>query len=234
MPMMTRQARRESAASQKKPLSMRAKVTACAVLFVVMAVLLAPVIAQAMAAQAAGSAAAPTDAVETGMSIPFLKELASSAAYSYSGSKTVSGQQGSYDIDYACKVENDNFVIKTESDKHEYRQLYVNGEFTLVDDTQRTVQKGVCKFDYLDNNLISAISGRIIRTSDDILDGSRVTRVEIYKDSAVFAYYLNQQGALVRFYYIYDGNEVTLTLDSIAANGSGGASFDIPSGYSVK
>ena len=232
--MMTRQARRESAASEKKRLSTRAKVIACAVLFVAMAVLLAPVIAQAMAAQAAGGAAMPADAAETGMSFPFLSELATSTDYGYDGSKTVSGQQGAYGIEYACTVQNGNFVIQTENDKHEYRQMYVNGEFTLVDDTAKTIQKGVCKFDYLDENLISAISGRIIRTSEDILDGSRVTRVEIYKNGTVFAYYLNQQGALVRFYYIYDGNEVTLTLDRITANGSGGASFDIPSNYSVQ
>jgi hypothetical protein len=234
MPMMTRQARRENAASEKKHLSTRAKVTVCVVLFAAMAVLLAPVIAQAMAAQAAAGVAAPTEAAETGMSIPFLSKLATSGYYGYYGSKTVSGQQNSYGIEFACTVQNGNFVIQTESDNREYRQLYVDGEFSLVDDTQKTVQNGVCKFDYLDDNLISAISGRIIRTSEDILDGSRVTRVEIYKDGTVFAYYLNQQGVLVRFYYIYDGNEVTLTLDSIAANGSGGASFDIPSGYSVK
>jgi hypothetical protein len=231
--MMTRLARRESAASAKKPLGTRAKAIGCAVLFVAMAILLAPVIAQAMADKAAAGAAAPTETVETGMSIPFLADLSTSSYYGYYGSKTVSGQGGSYGVEYACTVQNDDFVVKTTSDKHDYRLMYVNGQYSLVDDTAKTIQKNVVKFDYLDSNLISAVSGKIIRTAGDILDGSQVTRVEIYKDGTVFTYYLNQQGVLIRFYYIYDGNEVTLNLDRIMLGDSCCASFEIPSSYSA-
>jgi len=230
---MTRRAQRENAASEKKYLSTRTQVILCAVLFIVMAALLAPLIAQAMAATAATDAATPA-AAETGMSIPFLRELATASRYSYDGIKTVSGLQGEHSTEFACAVQDDNFVVQTEVNQHKYRQLYVDGTYTLVDDTLKTVQPGVCKYDYMDGSLISAVSGRVIRTAADIIDGVNVTRVEIYKDGIVYAYYLNPQGVLVRFYYIYDGNEVTLDISQIRLGSSDGVSFDAPSGYSVR
>jgi hypothetical protein len=209
------------------------KVAVCAVLIVALAVFLAPAIAQLMATRAADAGASmPAETGETGMDIPFLAQLASASYYGLYGTKTVTGQEGSYRLEYACTVQGQDFVIKTTNNRHEYRQMYVNGRFKLVDDTDQTVQDDICKFDYLDNNLTSAISGKIIRTSGDIIDGNQVTRVEIYKDGIVFAYYLNQQGVLIRFYYIYDGNEVTLNLDRLMVGGSCCASFDIPSTYS--
>jgi hypothetical protein len=232
--MMTRQTRRANAVSEKKRLSTRTKAVACAVLFIVMAVLLAPLIAQSMAAMAAKSAAAPAETAETGMSIPCLKELAAATSYAYDGSKTVSGLKGEHSTEFVCAVQNGNFVVQTEINQHKYRQLYIGGSYTLVDDTLKSVQQGVCKYDYIDDNLISAVSGRVIRSAADIVDGIQVTRVEIYKDGVVYAYYLNQQGVLVRFYYIYDGNEVTLNLNQITLGGTSGVSFDVPSGYSVR
>jgi len=231
---MTPEYRRNNAVTKEKRLSTRTQVIVCAVLFVVMAVLVAPFIAQAMAKMASADAAAPSEPVETGMSIPFLKELATAAGYAYEGSRTVSGMQGVHSTEYACAVQGDNFVVKIEVNQHEYRQLYTDGNYTLVDDTLKIVQPGVCKYDYIDDKLISAISGRLIRVADDIIDGVQATRVEVYYDGTVYAYYLNQQGVLIRFYYIYDGNEVTLNLSQITPGNTGGVSFDIPSGYSVR
>jgi len=231
---MTRRARRANAASEKKRLSTRAQILLCAVLFIAMAALLSPVIAQAMAKRAAAGAAAPAAPAETGMSVPFLKELATASRYSYEGVKTVSGMQGEHSTEFACAVQGDDFVVQTEVSQHKYRQLYVDGSYTLVDDTLKTVQPGVCKYDYMDGSLISAISGRIIRTAADIIDGVHVTRVEIYKDGVVYAYYLNPQGVLVRFYYIYDGNEVTLNISQVTPGSADAVSFNIPSGYSVR
>jgi len=216
-----------------KRLTTPVKAVALAILFLMMAVLLAPVIAQAMASQAAGNASAPSEqAGETGMDVPFLSSLVSTNLYGFYGIKSVSGQEGSYGMEYACTVQGDNFVVKTSSNKHDYRQMYIDGEYQLVDDTAKTIQKGVLKFDYIDSNLTSAISGKVIRSSGDIIDGNQVTRVEIYKDGTVFAYFLNQQGVLVRFYYIYDGNEISLDLERIMVGGACCASFDIPSTYS--
>lgn len=232
--MTTHRARRENAASEKKRLSTRMQVILCAVLFIVMAALLAPLIAQAMAARAATGAAAPAAAAETGMNIPFLKELATAPRYSYDGIKTVTGLQGEHSTEFACAIKGNDFVVQTEVNQHKYRQLYVDGTYTLVDDTLKTVQPGVCKYDYMDDSLISAVSGRVIRTAADIIDGVNVTRVEIYKDGIVYAYYLNPQGVLVRFYYIYDGNVVTLNISQITLGSADGVSFDVPSGYSVR
>jgi len=231
---ITHRARRANAALEKKRLSTRTQIIICAVLFIVMAALFAPAIAQAMAARAAAGAAAPAASAETGMSIPFLKELAAASRYSYDGVKTVYSLQGAHSTEFACAVQDDNFVVQTEVNQHKYRQLYVDGTYTLVDDTLKTVQPGVCKYDYMDGSLISAVSGRVIRTAADIIDGVNVTRVEIYKDGIVYAYYLNPQGVLVRFYYIYDGNEVTLDISQIRLGSSDGVSFDAPSGYSVR
>jgi hypothetical protein len=231
---MTRRARRANAASEKKRLSTRTQILLCAVLFIAMAALLSPVIAQAMAKRAAAGAAAQAIAAETGMIVPFLRELATASRYSYDAVKTVSGMQGEHSTEFSCAVQDDNFVVQTEVNQHRYRQLYVDGSYTLVDDTLKTVQPGVCKYDYMDGSLISAISGRVIRTAADIIDGINVTRVEIYKDGFVYAYYLNPQGVLVRFYYIYDGNEVTLDISQITLGSSDGVSFDVPSGYSVR
>lgn len=231
---MTHRARRANAASEKKRLSTRARIILCAVLFVAMAALLSPVIAQAMEAGAAAGAAAPEVSAESGMSLPFLKELATASRYSYDGVKTVTGMQGEHSTEFSCAVKENDFVVQTEVNQHKYRQLYVDGSYTLVDDTLKTVQRGVCKYDYMDGSLISAISGRVIRTTADIIDGVQVTRVEIYKDGIVYAYYLNPQGVLVRFYYIYDGNEVTLNISQVTPGRTDAVSFNIPSGYSVR
>lgn len=220
-----------------KRLSTPAIIAVSAVLLVAMTVLLAPVISRLMGTLAASKAAASsgsadTDA-ETGLDVPFLAELSKADYYGFNAYKSVSGQDGTYRMEVACTVEGDDFVVKTTQYDHEYRQLYQDGHYLLVDDTAKTIQEDLLKFDFLDENLIGAIDGKIIRRSGELIDGNQVERVEIYKDGNVYAYYLNQKGVLVRFYYIYEGNEVTLDLEKFLIGGSCCASFDIPSTYRI-
>ena len=219
-----------------KRLSTPVKIAACAIVLVAMAVLLAPLISRVMGTLAASNAAASGTSdktAETGQSIPFLADLAASDYYGFSGYKSVSGQDGSYRMKVGCTVDGDDFVISTEQSDHHYRQIYQDGRYLLVDDTTKTVQEDLLKFDLLDKNLVSAIDGKIIRRSGELIDGSQVERIEIYKDGTVYAYYINQKGVLVRFYYIYEGNEVTLDLEKFLIGSSGGASFDIPAAYRI-
>lgn len=220
-----------------KRLSTPIKVTACIVLLIAMAVLLAPQISRFMgilaASETSTSSAVTEKAAETGLDVPFLADLASADSYGYIGLKSVSGQDGSYSMEFACAVSGKDFVLKTQSFDHEYRQIYQNGRYLFVDDTAKTIQEDLLKYDFLDANLIGAIDGKIIRRSGEIIDGNPANRVEIYKDGTVYAYYFNQKGVLIRFYYIYEGNEVRLDLEKITLGGSCCASFDIPSAYRV-
>ena len=219
-----------------KRLSTPVKIAVCAVLLVAMTVFLAPNISRVMGTLAASKSAASGNAdtnAETGLSIPFLADLAASDYYGFFGYKSVSGQDGSYRMEVACTVDGDDFVIRTVQYDHEYRQIYQDGHYLLVDDTAKTVQEDLLKFDFLDENLIGAIDGKIVRRSGELIDGNQVERIEIYKDGTVYAYYINQKGVLVRFYYLYEGNEVTLDLEKFLIGGSCCASFDIPTAYRI-
>ncbi len=220
-----------------KRLSTPVKIAFFAVLLVTMVIFLAPVISRVMGTLAASKSAASSGSAKTsaesGLAVPFLAELAKAEHYGFIGYKSVSGQDGSYRMEVACAVEGEDFVVKTTQNDHEYRQLYQDGHYLLVDDTSKTVQEDLLKYDFLDENLFGAIDGRIIRRSGEIIDGNPVERVEIYKDGNVYAYYLNQKGVLIRFYYIYEGNEVTLDLEKFVTDGSTGVSFDIPSTYRI-
>lgn len=220
-----------------KRLSTPVKIAACAILLVAMTILLAPILSRVMGALAASHSAASSDSedtsIETGLDIPFLSDLSTADYYEFSGSKSVSGQDGSYRMEVACTVSEDDYVVQTQQYDHEYRQIYQDGQYLLVDDTAQTIQQDLLKFDFLDENLIGAIDGKIIRRSGEIIDGNQVDRVEIYKDGTVYAYYFNQKGVLVRFYYIYEGNEVTLDLEKFMIGGSQSVSFDIPSTYRI-
>ncbi len=219
-----------------KNLSTPVKIAACAVLLIVMMVLLAPVISRAMGTLAASkgvAVSAANESAETGKSIPFLADLAASNYYGFFAYKTVNGQDGSYRMEVACTADDGDYVMKTVQYDHEYRQIYQDGQYLLVDDTAQTVQEDILRFDFLDSNLIGAIDGKIIRRSGELLDGNQVERIELYKDGTVYAYYINQKGVLVRFFYIYDGNEVTMDFERFLIGGSCCATFDIPPTYRI-
>ena len=220
-----------------KRLSTPVKMAVCAILLVAMTILLAPALSRIMdtlaASRSAASSGSEDTSIETGLAIPFLSDLSTADYYGFSGYRSVSGQGGSYRMEVACTVDGDDFVIQTQQYDHEYRQIYQDGQYLLVDDTTKTIQEDLLKFDFLDKNLMGAIDGKIIRRSGEIIDGNQVDLVEIYKDGTVYAYYFNQKGVLVRFYYIYEGNEVTLDLEKFIIGGSCCASFDIPSTYRI-
>lgn len=216
-------------------LSTGLKVAICAILLIALTALLAPAITNMMSAYAAAAASGNStdNSGETGLDIPFLAQLASTDYYGLYGTKTVSGQSGSYGMTFALTVRGDDFALKTDRQDHSYRQLYMDGQYILVDDTAETIQKDVLEFDFPDKNLIESIDGKVLRSAGEIINGTQVTRVEIYKDGTVYAYYFNKQGILIRFYYIYEGNEVTLDFEKALIGDSCCATFDMPSTYTV-
>ncbi len=214
-----------------------AQIAGGVVLLAVLTILFAPGISHWMGARASGAAAVSevkASPGETGLAIPFLARLDAATKFGFSGTKTVSGQAGSYVLSFSCAIDGEDYAIQTVREGQTYRQLYIDGAYMLVNDTARTIQKGYLEFAYPDPQLKSAIKGKLIRSAGEIINGTQVTRADIYFEGTVYAYYLNQQGELIRYYYIYDGNEVTLDFTQFSIGGAGGASLDIPAAYSVR
>ena len=214
-----------------------AQVAASFVLVGALTVIFAPGINHWMSVQASKTAAvsqtkaAPRD---TGLSIPFLARLDSAATFGFSGTKTVSGQAGSYALSFSCAVDGEDYGIQTVSEGQAYRQLFVDGQYLLINDTGRTIRKGILEFAFPDPQLKNAIQGKLIRSTGEIINGTQVIRADLYFDGTVYAYYFNQQGELIRYYYIYDGNEVTLDFTQFMIGGAGSVSLDVPAAYSVR
>jgi hypothetical protein len=214
-----------------------AQIAASFVLIAALTVIFAPGINHWMSARASKTGAvsdAEASPGDTGLSIPFLASLDTAAKFGFSGTKTITGQAGSYALSFACAVDGDDYAVQTISEGHTYRQLYVDGQYMLIDDTAKTIRKGILEFAFPDPQLKNAIKGKLIRSTGEIINGTQVTRTDLYFDGTVYAYYFNQKGELIRYYYIYDGNEVTLDFTQFMIGGAGSASFDAPTAYSVR
>lgn len=161
----------------------------------------------------------------------FLTSLKTADKYSIAGTKKVTGDALPYSMDFSCAVNGADYAIQSVLEGNTFRQLYKGGKYTLVDDTARKVYKDVLYIDIPAGFLKEALTGRVIRSRGEILNGNQVICIELYKDGRVYAFYLNQQGTLVRYYYIYEGSEVIVDFTKAVVGSASGVSFDIASGY---
>ena len=163
----------------------------------------------------------------------FLASLKTAEKYSIAGTKKVAGVSSPYSMDFACAVSGADYAVQTVLNGNTLRQIYKGGKYTLLDDTSKKSYKDVLYIDIPDSHIKEALNGRLIRSRGEILNGNQTTCIEFYKDGRVYAFYLNQQGTLVRYYYIYEGSEVTIDFTKAVVGSSSGVSFDLPAGYTA-
>ncbi len=163
----------------------------------------------------------------------FLSGLKAAEKYSIAGVKKVAGGDSPYSMDFSCAVNGADYAVQAVFDGNTFRQLYKGGKYTLVDDTAQKIYEDVLYIDIPASPIREALTGRVIRSRGEILNGNQVSCIELYHDGRVYAFYLNQQGALVRYYYIYESNEVTIDFTKAVAGSASGVSFELPSGYTA-
>lgn len=166
----------------------------------------------------------------------FLSGLNSAPQYSFSGTKRISGDADNAPktVTFSCTVKGGDYAVGTVRDGHAYRQLYVDGTYTLIDDTSRTVYQGVSYIGFPDDRLTEAFAGKLTRTREEIFSGNKVNTFELYNNGIVFALYFNKRDELIRYLYFYDSHEITIDFNRFAAGNGTGVSFDVPTAYTQR
>jgi hypothetical protein len=162
---------------------------------------------------------------------PFLAGLKTAGSYSISGTKQITGGGEAYSMDFSCVVNGADYVVRTVMNFHTIRQLYIGGKYSVADDTALKTYANALLIDTPDHYMQQALSGRLIRSHGEILNGNQVTCIEFYKDGRVYSFFLNQQGALVKYYYVFEGSEVTLDITQAGVGTPSSPSFTIPGNY---
>lgn len=140
----------------------------------------------------------------------FLSNMASAKQFSFCVVKSVKEQDSISVMDFGCTIRGDDYAVKFVENEQEFRQLYLDGKHTYINDTEKTVYKNFRVIDFPDVHFLEALSGKLIHTDSEIVNGNQVNCVQLYKNGIVYAVYFNQLGELTRFYYIYDSNEIAL------------------------
>ena len=157
----------------------------------------------------------------------FLSDLNASPQYTFCAVRSTTGVTDSYSDVMYCTVKGNDYVIQLEKDKEVYRQIYVDGEYTLVNDTEKTVYKNTQEIDFPDTHFREAVTGKIIGTQGEIINGNQVVGVQLYKNGTVYMFYFDQTGELIRYYYIYNNNEITIDFCNFVMGFTDGISFSV-------
>jgi hypothetical protein len=164
----------------------------------------------------------------------FTSKLESSPEYSYCMVKSVVGQDASFTMNYIYTVNGKDYAMQTIHDEHTYRQLYKEGKYTFIDDTDKIYYPDANNIGVPDVHLKDAMSGKPVGTGSEIVNGYQQDFVRIYKDGTVYVFYFDMLGKLVRFYYVYDSKSVALDFCRfVIGHCPSGASFEIPVTYSA-
>ena len=204
------------------------------ILLAVLVYFIAPIILNALNKDSGEPAASPVvteTSEEAQLFENFVADLNAAAQYSICATKTVTKQGEESIVEFGCTVRGDDYAVKIVADDQTYRQFYIGGEYTYADDTTEMIYENVQVVDFPDIHLMKATTGKIINTGEAIVDGNQLIYVEIYKEGIVYAFYLNQQGSLVSFYYIYDNNEVTIDFTSFELESDLCTELSIPTTY---
>ena len=161
----------------------------------------------------------------------FIKAIKKDGKYSFSGTKTITGDSSPYKMTFTCSIDGDDYAMRVITDTSTLRQLFIDGVFSLADDTKQTVYENFSYYSIPTSHLEEAYNGRIIRVREDILNGQQVQCFELYANNIIYELYFNEQGKPVRFYYIYEDDETTIDFYDFIVNDSSSVSFKIPSAY---
>lgn len=164
----------------------------------------------------------------------FAAKQRSAPQYSYCIVKTVSDAGSSRTLSYSYTVNGKDYAIKAVSGDKTFRQIYMNGKYTFVDDTELVYYPGANNMGVPDVHFFDALDGRPAATGSEIVNGYQQDYVSVYKDGVIYIFYFDSTGGLTRFYYIYNSNSVTLDFCRIVLEYCPeGVSFTIPALYTA-
>ena len=161
----------------------------------------------------------------------FRSHINSPEQYCFCMLKTVRGLNADYSRYFLCTVEGEDYVIRVNNGDSWYRQLHVDGEYTLIDDATETYYPNVNRIEFPDTHLVEGSVGKVIQVGEEIVEGNSASCVKTYANDTVYAFYFNQQGTLIRFYYIYNNAETNIDFCDFVFNSVECATFDIPFSY---
>jgi len=162
----------------------------------------------------------------------FLADMNTTSKHSYCAIKTVSNTDEQSKFYYGCTIRGADYSVKSVEEDRIHRQLFIDGKYIFIDDTEKTVYPNVQIMDFPDTRFQEALAGKVISFNGEIIDGNQLDCVQMYKDGTVYALYFNQQGEMIRFYYIYDSNEIAIDFCGFYFGDEGEfAPFDIPATY---
>ncbi len=162
----------------------------------------------------------------------FAARLGSAGEYSYCVVKTVAGRDASYSIKYSFTASGKDYAAEIERDGRKLRQIYKDGRYVFVDDTNMTYYPGFENIGPPDVHFTEALSGKPAGAGSEIVNGFERDYVRVYMDGTVYVYYFDSQGGIVRFYYVRDSNAITLDFCRfVFGRCPEGVSFDIPGAY---
>ena len=206
------------------------------IILVVVAVNLYPVVTAASSPDQSGNASA-SDSISNAAALEafenFQSQLQSTDQYCFCMLKTVRGHNADYSRYFLCAVEGEDYVIRINNGDSWFRQLYLDGEYTLVDDATETYYPDANRIEFPDTHLVEAANGKVIQIGREIVEGNPAACIKTYADGMVYAFYFNQQGTLVRFYYIYDNAEINIDFCDFVFNSDECATFSIPFSYTL-
>jgi len=162
----------------------------------------------------------------------FLSNLEATNQYSFCAVKSISDSGDLSELFFGCTIRENDYAIKVVENDEERRQLFIDGEYTYINDTSEIVYIKGRDIDFPITHLQEALTGKLIHADEEIIDGNHANRVQIYKNGIIYALYFDQRGDLIRFYYIYDSNEIALDFCGFYFDeGLDFVSFNIPSEY---
>ncbi|MGI5907297.1 MAG: hypothetical protein ACOX8O_01495 [Christensenellales bacterium] len=163
----------------------------------------------------------------------FLNRVNTAPVYNYSGTKRISGdtQAPPTTTSFSCTVSGDDYAIEAVKGERTYRQLYVDGAYSLVDDSARAVYRGLSYIDFPGDRLKEAFTGKLTRIRHKLMDGNRVISCELYRNGIVYTLVFTRQGGLVRCTYIYDSHDIVIDFSRFDTGGTPVVSFSVPAAY---
>ncbi len=163
----------------------------------------------------------------------FSSEFQNATKYTYAGTKRVVGDINSYVMDFSCSVNGSDFAVKTVSNEHTLRQLFVNGQFRLIDDTDQTVTNNESVVGFPETNLLEALNGKVVLVSKAYVTDEHAWCYELYTNGIVYSLYFNTQSEFVRLFYLSGSYEITYDFSSFQIGTVDNTLFSVPSTYTV-
>lgn len=166
----------------------------------------------------------------------FLSGANTAPVYSYSGTKQVSGDTKNPPTTspFSCTVSGKDYAIEAVKGTYVYRQLYIDGTYSLVDDSKRTVYQGISYIDFPGDQLKEAFTGRLTRIRHELIDGDQVISCELYKNGIVYTLVFSAQSELIRCTYIYDSHDIVIDFTRFDTSGTQNVSFTVPATYTKR